>query len=1155
MKEKLLSLLFLFTFLYSSAQLSGTVSSTVNTRCNGSACSYSGPSILINEVMVSPSVNDGSICGAGGSGSGRGEWIELYNPNLCQSVDISCFYLGNNTGEGTGGYVIPSGTIVPAGGFCIIRGANMTAVPAGLLVANGGNVVELIVPTNTTPASNGVCTSGTRIWFPNAGGWMAFYDSNGVPQDAISWNASDPAVAGHLAGNPCVASRPGCTPVSSLSSYTGIPAARKNLVYTTVVPNAWGRSLGRSPDGGNWTLAGIVSPTYGTCNSTCIPPVASTCTGTATANPTGGTSPYTYSWNDPSAQTTQTATGLCAGTYTVTVTDFVGATTTLSVVVSNNVPVVTATNTGPVCSASPSFNVSETGGNVSSWSWSASGGATFTSSTSQTTGVSNATNGEIFTVTGTDNFGCVGSGTTTVTIQQTPTVNNLNLNTCETTLGSGSASGINLTANNTAISTTGSVTFNWFTNPALTSPVADPTNTTVNNGDVFYVQVTNASCSAVATVSYNVTSTIALTNPAPSLCEDVQGSAQVSNYNLTSLNTSVYSGGAGTTYTWYLPDMVTPVPTPSNVTITSASSYYLTVTDGNCSNNVTVTFNVNALPSVTPLADVSSCDSYTLPVIANGNYFTQSGGTGTALAPGNTISSDQQVYIYAQSGGTPNCVNEDVFSIDIIQSPVADASSPVSVCDSYILPALSIGNSYFTGSGGTGNQLSAGTNITTNQMLYIYAQTGTTPNCTDENSFTITIQSGPSLNNPGPQVACDIYTLPSITGTNLSGSQAYYTGPNGTGATLGVGTIVTSDQSVYIYDNNGTCADNETFTVTINTTPNLNNPGPQTECGTYTLPTITGSNMSGSQAYFDDSQVNGGNPISGAISTSQTIWIYDADGACADEESFQVTINPLPTVTDFNGGSNYCVGDVVGNVTVAVTGTASWTISYTLDGNPQIVTGSTSPINLGNSEGVYVINSIADANCNNAGSLGTQTIIINPLPAAPSAGTDSIYCSTSELVNMVASGSGGIYTWYGDVALTNVIGNGATLLPIDQNGTTTYYVTESVNGCEGPASIVTITINDCDIIVPTAFTPDGDNTNDFWQLGAIDEIYPDNLVTVYNRWGGLIYQSERGKYSDKPWDGTYNGKPLPVASYYFIIDFNNEEFPPLKGIVSIVLDK
>src|SRR5690606_7844019 len=140
----------LITFLVipciSYGQLGANFETTENTNCDGAPCNYSGPSILINELMLSPSVNDGSMWG--GTSSQGGEWIELYNPNICESVDISCFYLGNNAKDGEhhpGGYVIPPGTIVPAAGFALIRGVNAAAVPSNLLVENGGNVVELIV--------------------------------------------------------------------------------------------------------------------------------------------------------------------------------------------------------------------------------------------------------------------------------------------------------------------------------------------------------------------------------------------------------------------------------------------------------------------------------------------------------------------------------------------------------------------------------------------------------------------------------------------------------------------------------------------------------------------------------------------------------------------------------------------------------------------------------------------------------------------------------------------------------------------------------------------------------------------------------------------------------------------------------------------------
>jgi hypothetical protein len=82
------------------------------------------------------------------------------------------------------------------------------------------------------------------------------------------------------------------------------------------------------------TLSGIITQpsqvgtTTSSVNSTCGNP-----NGTATANPTGGTGPYTYLWSN--GQTTQTATGLMAVTHTVTVTDSHGCSFTTSETVSN----------------------------------------------------------------------------------------------------------------------------------------------------------------------------------------------------------------------------------------------------------------------------------------------------------------------------------------------------------------------------------------------------------------------------------------------------------------------------------------------------------------------------------------------------------------------------------------------------------------------------------------------------------------------------------------------------------------------------------------------------------------------------------------------------------------------------------------------------
>lgn len=97
----------------------------------------------------------------------------------------------------------------------------------------------------------------------------------------------------------------------------------------------------------------------------------------------------------------------------------------------------------------------------------------------------------------------------------------------------------------------------------------------------------------------------------------------------------------------------------------------------------------------------------------------------------------------------------------------------------------------------------------------------------------------------------------------------------------------------------------------------------------------------------------------------------------------------------------------------------------------------------------------------------------------------------------------------------------------------------------------TITVID-QLIIPTAFTPDNDGVNDFWILPNIDEIYPNNVAFVYNRWGEQLFQSEKGKYIIRPWNGKYNDEILPVGSYYFIIKTHDQKEEIFKGVVSII---
>jgi gliding motility-associated-like protein len=83
--------------------------------------------------------------------------------------------------------------------------------------------------------------------------------------------------------------------------------------------------------------------------------------------------------------------------------------------------------------------------------------------------------------------------------------------------------------------------------------------------------------------------------------------------------------------------------------------------------------------------------------------------------------------------------------------------------------------------------------------------------------------------------------------------------------------------------------------------------------------------------------------------------------------------------------------------------------------------------------------------------------------------------------------------------------------------------------------------------VPNAFTPNGDGINDTWILANLSD-YPGATVEVFNRYGQVVH---RAMASALPWDGKFKGSPLPVATYYYIIDLKNG-FAPMQGSVTII---
>jgi gliding motility-associated-like protein len=91
-----------------------------------------------------------------------------------------------------------------------------------------------------------------------------------------------------------------------------------------------------------------------------------------------------------------------------------------------------------------------------------------------------------------------------------------------------------------------------------------------------------------------------------------------------------------------------------------------------------------------------------------------------------------------------------------------------------------------------------------------------------------------------------------------------------------------------------------------------------------------------------------------------------------------------------------------------------------------------------------------------------------------------------------------------------------------------FSVQATLNGCSRSDSVF---VRSC-IVVYNTFTPDNDGFNDTFEIEYLEN-YPDNEITIFNRWGDRVF---RMKNYDNSWDGTFNGRPLPVGSYYYSLD-------------------
>ena len=275
--------------------------------------------------------------------------------------------------------------------------------------------------------------------------------------------------------------------------------------------------------------------------------------------------------------------------------------------------------------------------------------------------------------------------------------------------------------------------------------------------------------------------------------------------------------------------------------------------------------------------------------------FPGTGGQQTFIVNG---SSFFQLTSVTQDGGCPDLSDLGLpVNINLYLEPMIDPIPNISSCGPVTLPPITGVNispnaAYYTGPGGTGQIYFPGQIVSQGLVLYVYDGIA---GCFDQIQILVDVQQLTIYDEPSDVSGCNGYVLPPITGINVGSTAGYYTGVNGTGIFYPPGTLISSPITLYIFDVNNTCFDNQpSFMVNVAVGPQVFPFPDQEACEEYILPAIMGQSLTGNQAYY--SLPNGAgtryNP-GDAISQSGRLYIFDGVIDCQTQESFFIRIDTI----------------------------------------------------------------------------------------------------------------------------------------------------------------------------------------------------------------------------------------------------------------------
>jgi gliding motility-associated-like protein len=213
-----------------------------------------------------------------------------------------------------------------------------------------------------------------------------------------------------------------------------------------------------------------------------------------------------------------------------------------------------------------------------------------------------------------------------------------------------------------------------------------------------------------------------------------------------------------------------------------------------------------------------------------------------------------------------------------------------------------------------------------------------------------------------------------------------------------------------------------------------------------------------------------------------------------------------------------------------------------------------------NTTTVYNVSTVVDAEActtNNptATDIFQATVTVLPTPSATIIGNDSMTVGDTQTIQFIFTGTPPfnlVYSVNNRLFNVNNISNNSynlTISPIE-NSLYTVVSLNDAGSCDiGFIDSLLVKVIPKQPFIPNAFSPNGDGINDSWVLRFM-EGYPQAQISVFNRYGQLIFTTKNYNTSTA-WNGTYNNKPIPVGTYYYVVDLKNNT-PPRHGSVTVI---